>query len=85
MEKSQAGIECCAIFLALRNDETIQDGEPIFALQFLYPSSSKHNFKVPPTQKVPVLFLNYYTPKILIFSFLQMCQKQPKTSKKLKT
>ena len=39
-------------------------------------SSSKHNFTVP-LENIP--FLNHFISKILIFTFLQMCQKFAKT------
>ena len=58
-------------FLALRRHKTIQDRDPIWSkVEVLQNINSQY----PLTN---LLFLNYYTSKILIFIFLQMCQKCP--------
>ena len=78
---SQAEIELCTNFLALHCDKTITYRQPICAVRFLCPSSSKHNFTVP--LKI-ILFLNYCTFKIFIMTFLQICQNAERYNK-LKT
>ena len=71
--RSLAEIEWCANFLALRSDKTKQDREQFFAVRFVCPSSSKHNFTVPLKK---VLFLNF-TPILYIF-FANMSKRHLK-------
>ena len=66
------------IFLAFHCDKTMQYREPIFAISFLCQSSLIHNITVPLKN---ILFLNYKTSSILIFTFLLMCQKRIKKKK----
>ena len=71
--RSLAEIEWCANFLALRSDKNKQDREQFFAVRFVCPSSSKHNFTVP---LIKVLFLNF-TPILYIF-FANMSKRHLK-------
>ena len=71
--RSLAEIEWCANFLALRSDKNKQDREQFFAVRFVCPSSSKHNFTVPLKK---VLFLNF-TPILYIF-FANMSKRHLK-------
>ena len=68
----------CADFLAFHCDKTMQYREPIFAISFLCQSSWIHNITVPLKN---ILFLNYKTSSILIFTFFA---DVPKTHKEKK-
>ena len=82
LQNSQAEIELCANFLALRCDKTIRySRDPIFAVRFLCPSSSKYKF-IESLKKHTVVELLHLQNSY--FYFFANVPKMPKDNKRSK-
>ena len=82
MQNSQAEIELCANFLALRCDKTIRySRDPIFAVRFLCPSSSKYKFIESLKKHTVVELLHLQNTYFYFFANVPKMSKDNKRSK----